>query len=265
MSSKRLGFTLIELLVVIAIIAILAAILFPVFATAKERGRQAKCLSNLKQLTVAFHQYVDDNDGLTPRVAPFCTWNPDAPNWCGTLQTSRITDVRLGSLWRYIRTSGVYICPTDVGRDANGLDRSFMTLAQRKAYPLSYSLSQEMNQYSSVDGLYHPVRFDTATAGKSGRVLLFEHESRTILKNNQGVVVAQGINDGLNLWQNGVDSPDNIHYNGTTVSYADGHVRWCSCEQLQKQKFAADWRVNGSTYTAPVGLPSGTPWPKSGT
>ncbi len=64
--SRKRGFTLIELLVVIAIIAILAAILFPVFANAKERARQAKCLNNLKQLTVAFQAYVDDNNGYTP-------------------------------------------------------------------------------------------------------------------------------------------------------------------------------------------------------
>jgi len=57
------GFTLIELLVVIAIIAILAAILFPVFATARERARQASCLSNMKQLTLAGLMYCDDYDG----------------------------------------------------------------------------------------------------------------------------------------------------------------------------------------------------------
>jgi len=56
----RRGFTLIELLVVIAIIAILAAILFPVFAKAREKARQASCMSNLKQLTLGFLQYVQD-------------------------------------------------------------------------------------------------------------------------------------------------------------------------------------------------------------
>lgn len=66
--SARSGFTLIELLVVIAIIAILAAILFPVFAQAREKARQAACLSGLKQIGLAFAQYVQDYDETTPQI-----------------------------------------------------------------------------------------------------------------------------------------------------------------------------------------------------
>jgi len=249
---------------VIAIIAILAAILFPVIASAKERARQAKCLNNLKQLTFAFQQYVDDNNGMTPRVAPYCTWVPDAPNWCGTIQTFATTDVKVGSLWRYVHGAGVYICPTDVGRDANGLDKNLMDEAARRAYPLSYSLNQEMNHYNATDKLFHPVKLEAAIAGKSRRVLLFEHESRTVIKDPAGNVIAQGINDGLNLWTYNQDNPDRVHYNGTTVSYADGHAKWASFEQLSKEKYAGDWVVHGSTYPSPTGLPSGMPWPPPG-
>lgn len=264
MFRRRYGFTLIELLVVIAIIAILAAILFPVFASAKERARQAKCLSNLKQLTLAFQQYVDENNGRTPRLAPFCTWVYDAPNWCGTIETFGRTDVRVGSLWRYVHGAGVYICPTDVGRDANGLDPAKMNDAARRAYPLSYSLNQEMNQ-RATNGLYYPICLEPATAGKSGRVLLFEHESRQKLFDEAGNEIAQGINDGLNWWCNNRDNPDKVHYNGTTLSYADGHAKWVSFLQLTKQKYAGDWVVHGSTYPAPVGRSdSSAPWPPPG-
>lgn len=65
-SSRRLAFTLIELLIVIAIIALLAAILFPTFSRARERARQASCMSNLKQVGLALKQYAQDYDGSYP-------------------------------------------------------------------------------------------------------------------------------------------------------------------------------------------------------
>ncbi len=66
MTSKRMGFTLIELLVVIAIIAILAAILFPVFARAKAKAKQASCLSNVKQQALGVIMYLADYDEMFP-------------------------------------------------------------------------------------------------------------------------------------------------------------------------------------------------------
>ncbi|HEX2998963.1 MAG TPA: prepilin-type N-terminal cleavage/methylation domain-containing protein, partial [Armatimonadota bacterium] len=74
--TRRNGFTLIELLVVIAIIAILAAILFPVFARARENARKANCLSNCKQIATAFIQYTQDYDERWPIMYWNGSWQP---------------------------------------------------------------------------------------------------------------------------------------------------------------------------------------------
>ena len=96
----RKGFTLIELLVVIAIIAILAAILFPVFARAREKARQASCGSNLKQLGLAAAMYATDYDGCLVPTYPYV---PDAAH--------RIADVML-LLHPYVQNAQLWQCPS---------------------------------------------------------------------------------------------------------------------------------------------------------
>jgi prepilin-type N-terminal cleavage/methylation domain-containing protein/prepilin-type processing-associated H-X9-DG protein len=84
-AGHRTGFTLIELLVVIAIIAILAAILFPVFARARENARRSSCQSNLKQIGLGLMQYTQDYDERTPRVW-FGAWTGSAGRWMDVVQ-----------------------------------------------------------------------------------------------------------------------------------------------------------------------------------
>lgn len=99
----RPGFTLIELLVVIAIIAILAAILFPVFGQAREMARAATCLSNMRQLSSGILMYAQDYDEALPMVTNYA-----AP-------TSAPDRVWTGSIQPYIRNTGAFLCPSAPG------------------------------------------------------------------------------------------------------------------------------------------------------
>ena len=108
---KRKGFTLIELLVVIAIIAILAAILFPVFMTAKAMGRQAACINNLKQLGNAATMYMDDWNGGR--------WL-DADNMFDK-PAQRFTSSYFYVLFPYTKNRTCWICPSDTGNPRDGL------------------------------------------------------------------------------------------------------------------------------------------------
>jgi prepilin-type N-terminal cleavage/methylation domain-containing protein/prepilin-type processing-associated H-X9-DG protein len=106
MKKRRDGFTLIELLVVIAIIAILAAILFPVFAKAREKARQVTCASNLKQLGLGFLQYTQDYDEKFPSgtlIGTFDNGNTAATTGMGWG----------GQVFSYVKSTGVYKCPDD--------------------------------------------------------------------------------------------------------------------------------------------------------
>jgi prepilin-type N-terminal cleavage/methylation domain-containing protein len=105
----RAGFTLIELLVVIAIIAILAAILFPVFAKAREAARKTSCVSNCRQLGMAMMQYTQDYDEAFPPRFP----NP-AAGAAYPCKPCRTIDWRQYS-FPYSRNMGIYRCPSDTG------------------------------------------------------------------------------------------------------------------------------------------------------
>ena len=97
---KKKGFTLIELLVVIAIIAILAAILFPVFARARENARRASCQSNLKQVALGFKQYIQDYDELYPRALATTANQTANPSWALQLDP-------------YLKSTQIFACPSD--------------------------------------------------------------------------------------------------------------------------------------------------------
>jgi len=150
-SARNLhAFTLIELLVVIAIIAILAAILFPVFAKVREKARQTSCLSNEKQLGLGLMQYVQDYDekfpagyitgGTAPAIGQASNWGM---GWAG-------------ETYSYIKSTGVFKCPDDPGASSGS------------SVPVSYSLND------NIAGLV-----DAALSSPASSVLLVEAQNAT--------------------------------------------------------------------------------------
>ena len=138
------GFTLIELLVVIAIIAILAAILFPVFARAREQARKATCQSNLRQFMMAILQYTQDYDDCMPlhvdvssQIGPAISQVNGVPQWGVHAE-----------IMPYVKSSGVFHCPDDQGftPGATAMAGSFAVPAGMEvwqAYGTSYRFVQE--------------------------------------------------------------------------------------------------------------------------
>lgn len=127
-NTPERGFTLIELLVVIAIIAVLAAILFPVFARARENARRASCQSNLKQIGLGIMQYAQDYDERLPGAAAN-SGGVDRQGWVlyTTYDTSTYTatfDVSRGAIYPYVKSAQVFICPSDTAGQQSGLSYS---------------------------------------------------------------------------------------------------------------------------------------------
>ncbi len=184
-SGSQKAFTLIELLVVIAIIAILAAILFPVFQNVRENARRTTCMSNEKQLSIAIIQYVQDSDEIMVPVincsknvignAPFCT-DPDKTN----INNYWVTAVDPYLKIQIQGTSTVWTCP-DLEEDLTGI-------RSRPSYPLtelSYFVNYGMNKdYLQPDPDCSPAAtLDGATApwGKGANLAAIESPAQTVL------------------------------------------------------------------------------------
>ena len=114
------GFTLVELLVVIAIVVVLAAIIVPALNRAREMGKRTVCLSNIRQLTMAWLMYANDNRGriCCAHATPISWQNGVSPvltswGWVGLDPTYSGRAVTGGKLWTYLRDKRVYVCPDD--------------------------------------------------------------------------------------------------------------------------------------------------------
>ena len=250
-AKKRAGFTLIELLVVIAIIAILASILFPVFARARENARRASCLSNLKQIGLGIMQYVQDYDehypmgwagravrgsyGGIPQTqagTPGAYFNVCDPGSCGSGGTGHFI-TWMDMVYPYVKSVQIFVCPSTTGTLLSGspIPSYFMS----KAY--GNTNSQEPGSNVASDYGTYPYGMDILHTGTPAAAVVRASQTVMVadLGNNMGKY-AMGLNPRLwALYSDGSTYHDSFvpHLEGTNFAYGDGHVKWQSLATMQ--------------------------------
>jgi prepilin-type N-terminal cleavage/methylation domain-containing protein/prepilin-type processing-associated H-X9-DG protein len=205
----RRGFTLIELLVVIAIIAILAAILFPVFAKAREKARQTSCLSNLKQIGLAALSYAQDYDERYPLAAT-------GPQ--GTPRTYYFQ-----TLTPYIKNKQIWKCPSNSYSYSLIFHRNSSTMrpdgvfnvGDPMCYTWNYGLGGDQGPSVAMGTVVSPAAVFMLWDGAAGDV--------------DGGAPAAGIGNSYKRvanWGTSVDRP--LHNDGDNYVYVDGHAKFHS-------------------------------------
>jgi prepilin-type N-terminal cleavage/methylation domain-containing protein/prepilin-type processing-associated H-X9-DG protein len=233
MKSNRLGFTLIELLVVIAIIAIVAAMLLPSLSKAKTVAKGTVCTSNLRQMELAWHQYILDNRDVMP---PSMTSGPNIPQesypGCWVLGNAQLdtetTNIQGGVLFSYVRNPSVYRCPAD-----NSVVTGHPALLRTRSYSMNWWLNGDRgdgaNPGSTPDDKTKLSQLIAPT-----QIFVLADESEASI--NDGCLVIFSDTNGLvNQW---VDLPSDRHNQGCNLFFADGHVqmhKWGSPKVFQSR------------------------------
>lgn len=246
-TGDKRAFTLIELLVVIAIIAILAAILFPVFAQAREKARQTSCLSNIKQWGTAIMMYQQDYDecfpmafGFYPGYGWFRGIIHDFPaDWENAVtdpaEIAAYNMIWANSVQPYMKNMSIASCPSATLYNFNGVD--FSAANQRKAPgQCSYTFNGNLHTYP-LAGVVSPSTTILLNEGR-GKILFngFATSNPQLNCDNPNEPCLYKPRDYANaVCQRGNGSRDTsyvaynsfwVHNQGMNFTYADGHVKW---------------------------------------
>jgi len=243
---KQNAFTLIELLVVIAIIAILAAILFPVFAQAREKARSISCVSNMKQINLACLQYVQDYDETFPIGNSLWNltggWIGQGPNnWAAAIAP-------------YIKSTGVFVCPDDsAGGNMNvaapwqGEDVSYVANGLQNPFPYgseclglmclqpSGNPSKKLSQVNSPSSVIsfaevHSADLKAAGLGTNGSSwfnnIITGYPYYVALAPPNQCGVSSGSPGTCGAYPNGINGAISVSHQGmSNFAFADGHVK----------------------------------------
>jgi prepilin-type N-terminal cleavage/methylation domain-containing protein/prepilin-type processing-associated H-X9-DG protein len=222
--SSLKAFTLIELLVVIAIIAILAAMLLPALAKAKDQARQTQCLSNKKQMQLAWQMYADDYKGVMVLNAPLGIADKYGDTWCpGQGESWQAVDVNTNPadyttclLAPYlVKQIAAYKCPADTIPSANG-DRIRST-SMNSQMGWQYMLAQNMGGDNFGAPLRIYVKVSDLSCPPPSYAFIFADETMYTLDDG----FMQMASPTQPAFPN---APANYHAGGATFSFADGHA-----------------------------------------
>jgi len=223
---KKKAFTLIELLVVIAIIAILASILFPVFARARENARRASCLSNLKQIGLGVMMYVQDYDGKYPASQSVngeprpgnMNWHPGGGTWYWQ-----------HLIYAYVKSDQIFACPSSPENTTSWMENY--------GYAFNYGANSDLMSYSPTSSSY-PITSLATVKKPATTFLIFDSGYYKILP----AFIYKSSSYGSAYYIPGEklagatcsnksssyisDCETGRHFNGVNMAYADGHVKW---------------------------------------